>query len=104
VAGAIFAGKLDREACNWLLLPSGERIKTKASDWVYDKATHEFRLLMTAIYAYANHQVLPFAGGLLDQPIAFLDAVKDFRYGETAYAEQNRKTGDVLKSLGARKK
>lgn len=75
-----------------------------ANDFVYQDSTYSFRLLMRAIYAHMNPpHSFPFAGGLFDQPRAFLEAVQYFGMGKTLYANQAKATSETMKSLGARK-
>ena len=87
------------------MLPSGDRIKEKAGEWVYECARNDFRIMLNSVYTYINPpHSLPFSGGYLDQPIWFIEAIRCFKHGETLYGQQNKTTGDVLKSLGAKKK
>lgn len=103
MAGAVFAGALDRDACNWPLLPTGETIKTKAGAWIFEGATNEFRLLLNAVYEYMNNKILPFGGGYMEQPLDFIEAVKMFKYGENLYKGHKSKTSETLKMLGAKR-
>lgn len=104
MAGAIFYGHLKPDQRNWPLLPSGENQTMTANDFVYQDSTHSYRLLMRSIYGYMNPpHTMPFAGGLFDQPKAFLDGVQFFGMGKSLYENQAKATSEIMKSLGARK-
>ena len=58
-----------------------------------------FRLLFESLYAYKRNTMLPFSGGLMEQPNWWYETLELFDFGLERYLSENKKVADKLKGM-----